>query len=258
MSSNKYQLKYIVVTVAVVFGSLGARSFPQQHETQTVSMDKLLETRVADFELHNETLLDGLWKLARIPVPFGFGFESVLKSNSTIPEIQDPQFSLQLKDKSAREILNALCQADSRYMWSIDGTTVNVFPKDILSDPSYLLNRKLARFELKNSTDVDDGLLAISRQLPPPVEQVAHVQMSGDDSYPPEPWTVTYENLTVRQVVNRLAEHGGPCGTWTFGGSKDFRRFAFFNNLRCLKKKPPSWIKKITESRAQSPQNDMR
>ena len=248
-----HHLKYAVLFLAMTLSLFSQVAPTEQSDAEKGTKDKLLATRVPQFELHNQTLLDGLWKLARIPVPFGFGFEGVLKRDSTTPEIKDTQFSLQVKDKSAREVLNVLCEADSRYTWSTDGATVNVFPKDVVNDPSYLLNRKLQRFELKNATDVDDGLLAISRQLGPPGEQVAHMQMSGEDPYPPEPWTVTYQNLTVRQIVNRLAEHGGPCGTWTFGGSNDFRRFAFFNNLLCSKQPPPDWIQKIIESRPKDP-----
>lgn len=225
----------------------------QQPSSQMEQQEKLLDTKVPEFEMHKETLLDGLWKLARVPVAFGFGFESVLKRRLSDPDIPDPHFSLQLKNKTVREILETLCRADGRFTWSLDGETVNVFPRATINDASYLLNRKLQKFELTNATDVDDGLLAISHQLPPPIEQVAHVQVSGDDPYPPEPWTVTYRNLTVRQIVNRIAEHGGPCGTWTFGGSTDFRRFAFFNNQLCSPKKSPAWIQKIIESRPKNP-----
>ena len=122
------------------------------------------------------------------------------------------------------------------FTWSMDGTTVNVFPRVIINDDSYLLNRKLERYDLKNATDVDKGLFAMARELPPPFEQIAHAQAGGGDPYPPEPWTVTYYNLTVRQVVNRLALHGGSCGIWIFGGAQDFRSFGFFNTyLHCYK-----------------------
>ncbi len=53
--------------------------------------------------------------------------------------------------------------------------------------------------------------------------------LRGDDPYPLEPWTVILENVTVRQVVNRLAEHGGPRGSG-FLAAKDFRAFGFFKN----------------------------
>ena len=213
------------------------------------SSTKSLETRVPEFELRNETLLDGLWKLARGPVPFGFGFEKVLKESLSDPDLPDTALVLKFENKSIREILDALCNADPRYAWSVDGTTVDVFPRSIRNDRFYLLNRELPRLELKNATDVQHGLLAIVRQLPPPVEQIAQAQAGGDDPYPPEPWTVTFENVTVRQVVNRLAEHGGPYGIWIFGGSKDFRAFGFFNTH------PSPWLLKPRVSGARNAQS---
>ena len=194
---------------------------------------RFLETIVPDFEIHNQTLVDAMWKLARGPAPFGFGFEKVLKATLSAPEIADPKLNLTLKDKTVREILDALCLMDSRYTWSLDGVTVNVFPRNLANDPLYLLNRRLDKFELKDAIDVQNGLLAIVRQLPPPAEQVAEAQVGGADPYPPEPWTVTFENLTVRQVVNRLATHGGQCAIWIFGGAQDFRAFGFFNTYLC-------------------------
>ncbi len=153
-----------------------------------------------------------------------------------------------MKDKSLREILNALCEADPRYMWSKDEATVNFYPRAIVNDPSYLLNRRFQRFELENASDTQDGLLAIARQLSPPaVEQIAEAQIGGDDPYPPEPWTVILENVTVRQVVNHLAARGGPRGIWIFGGSKDFRAFGFFNT------RPSPWLEKPEESHPKNP-----
>jgi len=205
----------------------------QQPNGQGVPEDKFLNTKVPEFEMSRENLLDGLRKLAHSPEPFGFGFEIPLKRIFADPDIEDHRFDLRLQNKTIREILDALCEADPRYTWSTAEGTVNVFPRAIVNDDRYLLNRKLDKFELKNATNVDDGLFAISQQLPLPFEQVAHMQFGGDDRYPPEPWTVAYQNLTVRQVVNRLAAHGGACGQWTFGGGMDFRAFAFFNTYLC-------------------------
>jgi hypothetical protein len=239
-------LFFLALMFTVAEGAVG-----QQSAAQGAPEVRFLDTKVPEFEIRDQTLVDGLWKLAGAPAPFAFGFEEVLKKSLSDPDIQDPKFSLQLKNKTVREVLDALCQKDSRFTWSMDGATVNVFPQAIIDDSSYLLNRKLERFELKNATDVENGLLAIVRQLPPPVEQVAHAQIGGADPYPPEPWTVTFENLTVRQVVNRLALHGGPCGTWIFGGATDFRSFGFFNTYACSKQLPP-WIQKIIDSRPKS------
>ena len=70
------------------------RASAQQCGIELYSQNTFLETMVPEFELHHETLLDGLWKLARGPVDFGFGFEKVLKSNLPDPEIPDPHINL--------------------------------------------------------------------------------------------------------------------------------------------------------------------
>lgn len=210
----------------------------QRPRSQAGPEQKFLEANVSEFEMHDQTVVEGLWELARVPAPFAFGFEHVLKKRFADPDIPDLRFNLRLRNMTVREILDALCQADSRYAWSTDGVTVNVFPRSVTSDSAYLLNRKFDRFELKNATDVQNGLLAIVHQLPPPVEQIAQAQAGGDDPYPAEPWTVTYYNLTVRKVANRLAAHGGPCGIWIFGGSEDFRAFGFFNTYLNWTKQP--------------------
>ena len=249
MRYHRRATKCAVLFLAASVGLPSAGQSVLGPQTEFEMRKKVLETRVPRFELHKETLLDGLWKLARGPVPFGFGFEREMKTSLLDPEIPDPLLTLQIQDKSIRKILDALCDADSRYTWSMDGATVDVFPRTVIADPSYLLNRKLDSFELRNASDVQDGLLAIARQLPPPVEQIAQAQIGGDDSYPPESWTVTLENVTVRQVVNRLAEHCGPCAVWIFGGAKDFRAFGFFKTYLCTKQQPPPWAQKFIESR---------
>jgi len=241
-----FQCGALLLTVTLGMPSL--RPSMQQIGLEVQSQNALLETTVPEFELHDGTVLDGLWKLARGPVEFGFGFEKVLKTNLSDPEIPDPRFNLHIRDKPLREVLDALCDADPRYMWSNDGATVNFYPRAIVNDSSYLLNRRFQKFDLKGATEVQDGLLAIARQLSPPtVEQIAQAQLGGDDPYPPEPWTLILENVTVRQVVNRLAAHGGPRGIWIFGGSKDFRAFGFFNT------RPSPWLEKPKESEPRNP-----
>jgi hypothetical protein len=227
--------------------ALGTPACAPSRQAAVENGEKFLENKLSAFELRNETILDGLWKLARGPVPFSFGFEKPLKEKISDPEPPDLPLVLQLQNKSIREILDTLCQADARYTWSFHAGTVDVFPRAVVGDDSYLLNRKLSRFELKNATNVQNGLLAIVRQLPPPLEQIAQAQAGGDDPYPPEPWSITLEDVTVRQVVNKLAAHGGPYGIWIFGGAKDFRAFGFFNTH------PSPWLSKPPQSPSSNP-----
>jgi hypothetical protein len=184
--------------------------------------------RLPEFVLTDGTVLEGVKKLSSEQKGFSFGFENVLRAKFSDPPVTDVRFSLRLENKSVREILDALCEADRRYTWSAGDSFVNVYPLASVDDSHYLPNRKLAKLEIRNITDVEQGLLAIAQQLPPPEEQVAHVQLGGDASYPPGPWSRSFENLTVREAVNLLTNHMGARACWIFGGSLDFRSFAFF------------------------------
>jgi len=192
--------------------------------------DLVLSKDIPHFAMTQGTLSDGLKSLSSGPIPFALGFEEVLRERFADPTTRDPHFDLELKNKTVREVLNALCLRDPRYTWSVDGSTINVYPRATVEDTSYLLNRRLVKFELNEITGVDQGLLAIVHQLPPPEEQVAHVQMGGDSSYPPEPWKASFQNLSVRQAINQLVAHMGPRACWVFHGSRDFRSFTFLRS----------------------------
>lgn len=187
-----------------------------------------LRVRIPRFELVNETLADGIAKLSLESLPLAIGLEEVLRPRFSDPPVPSPRFSMKLEDKTVREVLDALCGKDSRYTWSRDGAVINIYPRATVGDPTYLLNRKLEKLELKGITDVEQGLSAIVQQLPRPKEQIALVQIGGDIAYPPQPWTATFEGVTVRQVINRLASHMDARTSWVFSGSKDFRAFSFF------------------------------
>lgn len=247
------ELKWALLFAAIFLLAVPGIVRGQMPERQALPKESLLDTMIPAFELENQALLDGIWKLARGPAPFGFGFEKVLKQKSSDPDSAEPRISVLLREKSVREVLDALCQADGRYVWSVDGSTINLFPKAVADDPTYLFNRKVVRYMLKDVTDIQDGLLAIIRQLPPPEEQVAIAQVGGGgDPYPPEPWSLTLDNRSVREVVNRLASHGGQCAVWIFGGARDFRAFGFFNTYLCSKKSPPL-VPKSTDPPPKSP-----
>jgi len=252
-SKSRRSSPFFVVALTLLLAAGATARAPADQETQEPNF---LEIRVPEFKLQNETLLDGLWKLTRIPAPFWIGYEDTLrrKGEGMLPAPPGRDLSLSLVNKTYREIFDALCRADSKFTWSADGDTVNVYPRAVVGDPAYLLNRRLAQFELQKATRVEEGLLAVARQLPPPFEQVAVVQFSGDDTYPPQPWTISFQQVTVRQVVNRLAAHGGGCGVWTFGGAIDFRRFAFFRNPQCDEKPVPAAFRGPRDQTTPAPQ----
>jgi len=194
---------------------------------KVTTVDSVLNSEISAFNLNDETIEVGLKRLASGSAAFAMGFEHELKSKQTDPPIQDPCLTLHLTATTVRGALDAMCQSDGRYTWSTDDAFINVYPIKTVNLGSYLMNRRLTKLDLKELTDIQQGLLTIVNQLPPPREQVAIAQVGGDDTYPAEPWTTRYENLTVRQAINRLVRHMGERASWAFTGSTDFRAFAF-------------------------------
>lgn len=194
--------------------------------------DSALSLRVERFELANQTFADGIRLLQAQNLPLNLGFEMVLKAKDTDPSPPEVHFSLRRNGATVREILEALCGMDGRYTWSQDGSVVNVYPRSIADDPSYLLNRRIPQVELKEASDAYQVLNPITHNLPPPKEQIGYSHVGGDVLYS-KPWTTTFDNLTVRQIINRATSHLGPHGGWVFYGSQDLRWFTFH-------KAPPS------------------
>jgi len=185
-----------------------------------------LEQRVLHFELSDAILRDGIAELSSKSIEgLHLGVEEVLREDiNDGPRTRSPHFSLRLENKTLREILDALCDADSRYMWSSDGVSINVYPKAVLGNRSYLLNYELERITAIDIPNPDQGLTPLAKLLPN--EQIGYAGVGNDPEYA-KPWTVTFEHLTVRQYINRIAEHLGPRSSWIWQGSRKERMFTF-------------------------------
>jgi hypothetical protein len=88
------------------------------------NLEAILDTRIQEFNLNNETIEVGLKRLATGAIVFAMGFEHELKSKLTDPPIPDPRLTLHLKMVTVHETLDAMCRADARYTWSTDETFV--------------------------------------------------------------------------------------------------------------------------------------
>jgi len=186
----------------------------------------VLDQRIAHFHVSNASLLDGLAELSRFPnLSLHLGIEEALREKFDSRQDRSVPFSVDLADVTVRQLLDALCDADKRYAWSTDGSTVNVYPKARVADTTDLLNFRIDEIQLKGIPNPDEALTPLSKMFPN--EQVGYMQAGmGDYSYA-SPWTVTLDNLTVRQLANRLAEHMGPNTAWDWQGGKDGRVFTF-------------------------------
>lgn len=184
-----------------------------------------LDQKVQDFEVTDASLIDALSALSSNSIEnLHLGIEQLLRNRLSDPEDRSVLFSLHLKNETVRNILDAVCRLDARYAWSTDGSSINIYPRAIVSDPSYLLNLQLQQITLTDIPDPDKMFSPLHKQLPR--EELGYIQTGGDISYT-EPWTVTFEHLTVRQLINRVAEHLGPRSSWIFHGTKSERLFTF-------------------------------
>jgi hypothetical protein len=185
-----------------------------------------LSHKVAHFDMKDATLVDALSKLSLEPIAgLHLGIEEIIRENRSEVADRSVRFSLTLHDESVRDILDTLCKSDNRYTWSTDGSSVNVYPLEIIDNSSYLLNRKLDSIALENINSPSDALNSLMRLLPG--EQLGVAQVGPYNGYP-ESWTASFSHLTVRQLMNRLSEHDGPCGGWIWSGFVGQRFFAYF------------------------------
>jgi hypothetical protein len=209
----------VVLTVATLCAIAGAQVEPL--------INSVLDRRVAVFDLTDATVIDGFSKLSAEPISgLHLGVEEILRARWPDMPIPPVKFSLKLQSATVRGILDALCQHDNRYQWSVDGSTINVFPQDSLRDVTFFLNKKIPQIELTGVPNPEEALTPLARLLSD--EQLGYAGAGGDSSYT-QPWTTRFDDVTVRQFINRISEHIGPRGGWILNGSKEQRLFFFFN-----------------------------
>lgn len=209
----------------LLFLALIPFSYGQMNQigSETKPSKSPLHFRLAHFELTDSTLIEGLSKLSLEPIAgLHVGIEVALRETLLEAPDRSVRFSLTLEDTTVRDIVETLCQFDGRYTWSTDGISINVYPRLTIGQPAYLLNRELEEITLDNINDPYEALTPLAKLLPG--EQIGYAGIGGDTSYL-KPWSVAFNHLTVRQLMNRVTEHIGPRGWWIWSGSKDQRFF---------------------------------
>lgn len=186
-----------------------------------------LDVVVNRFDVTDAILREGLSVLSLKQVPgLHLGFEEIIRERiQDDPRSLTSHFSLHVQNKTVREILAALCDADRRYTWSEDASSVNVYPRQANADRSYLLNLRIRHIVVTETPDADQAVTALSGLFPG--QQIGYFPPGlGDNSYS-SPWTATFEDLSVRQFINRIAEHMGPQTSWVWEGGRGERGFIF-------------------------------
>ncbi len=186
-----------------------------------------LNDRVAQFAMTDTTIIAALSKLSDEPIAgLHLGIEEIIRDTASEPADRNVRFSVSLHDATVRDIIAVLCKSDRRYTWPADGATVNVYPRETVGKSSYLLNREVGTIALKNINGPADALTSLMKLLPD--GQLGYAGIGLNNDYP-EPWSAVFNNLTVRQLMNRLCEHDARRGGWLWSGSKGQRFFAYFD-----------------------------
>lgn len=195
-----------------------------------------LDFKIEHFDAVDAILRDAVHELGLKNVEgLHLGMEELIRENiNQDPRTLNPHFSLHLEGKTVRQILDQLCQSDSRYTWSVDGASVNIYPVAIIGDPSYLLNLPIRSIEVKDIPDPDQGLTPLWKLFPQ--LQIGYSGRGLASNQYTESWTGTFENLTVRQFIDRLAEHMGPRTSWIWQGGRNERLFTFWKETSVIKR----------------------
>lgn len=200
---------------------------PRAGQAAEASAKPPLDARVKRLDVADGILRDGLSELSLKNVSgLHLGFEEIIRDKiQDDPRAQSSHFSLHLQGKTVREVLDELCNADIRYAWSEDGATINVYPQATANDPSYLLDLRIDKIIVRDIPDPNQALTPLWKRFP--AQQVGYAGPGLARNTYAEPWTAVFERLTVRQFINRIAEHMGPQTSWVWQGGRNERMFTF-------------------------------
>ncbi len=196
---------------------------------QTTNAGDSFEQRIAVLTLDGETIFAAIGKLSQT-ADIVFSIEGRLPPKNGGPLPPHPRFSGRIEGRSLKEVLDWLCGLDPEYTWTRDHNTANLFPRAVLNDSSYLLNRKLAILRFDGEPDAGKAVLAVVGQLPGAREQLAFLQGGGSTTFAKPP-KATFRNVTVREALNRIAEQLGPTWGWQFSGTNEFKFVVFHERI---------------------------
>jgi hypothetical protein len=210
-----------------VIGLVSSTSSSSRTQVKGADLPDPVEQKVGPIILENEYFVDGLAKLNVQTRGVGFAIE-FLGGKTNSPPPADSRFTTERGTGTVGGALDWLCGLDTRYTWKLEGQTVNIIPRERLSDPNYFFNRKLSGLKFVDLRSANDSLDKIFKLVAKPTESVISLSDAGSFS---KPWTVTFENTTVRDALNRVAENLGVGHGWMVYGNDETRIINFYDLL---------------------------
>lgn len=208
--------------VMFAFTQLSLGELSKKHTSNEIP----LNARIDHFDITDGVMRDALSELStKLINHIHLGFEEITRNKiQDDPRASGPHFSLHVKDRTVAELLDKFCKLDSRYIWSADGITINIYPRDA-NDKSYLMNLWIRKIDIKDVPDPNQALTPLAKLFPQ--QQIGYIGIGVANNTYPAPWTARFEQLTVRQFINRITEHIGPETSWIWQGGQHERLFTF-------------------------------
>ena len=191
--------------------------------------ENTFQRHIGGVQLKDQSIIDGVALMSRgaglaVSVEYPLG----KTISSPVPALKT--FTANVEPGTVSEVLNRLCAIDSTFAWTRIGNMTNVAPRSVANDPSYLLNRKVGELTFRGVRAADDAVMQIADELPGSREQIALLAAGMSLGFA-QPWSTTLKDVTVREVLDLIAEQLGPSYGWQFSGSQDFRIGTFHQGL---------------------------
>ncbi len=173
----------------------------------------ILDLKIPEFQVSNATMEEALREL------HAWGIQVCLEKAPRQNGEEEGKISVNLRDASVREVLNALVSEDKRYAWeryrrmSVSLTNlINVFPVGAKEDPSNLMNIKAKKVVVKAYTTPENLIQSISEFVPELVRKLYVGRGGIAGSIPGGPIgpielyiDFKFEGMTVRDILNEIA-----------------------------------------------------
>jgi hypothetical protein len=224
----------VMILVAALASALSVGKRLQNAAAQPPGTPQTLQDPIKQaappLELNNETILDGLGKLNQSTTGVGYAVEMPLGQTISAKAPALRRFQVVLAPNTLANVLDQLCQLDPTFSWQRVGSEINVFPRALENDKSYLFNRKLELLEIKDAPDAQAAVFQAVAQLPPPREQIAMMQTGASVNFS-RTWNASFKDITIREAFDKIAQQIGSNYGWQFTGAADFRIVIFYARL---------------------------
>jgi hypothetical protein len=223
VKSNPRIADFVFVAATLVALLLAAQRVCAQATEASDPFDRITST----FQLDQQTMFEAI---ARLNESTGIvvSVERVLGTEGEGPV--DPKFTATIGGGKPASILDEICDLDGQYSWARDGNVVNIFPRRSVKDRAYLFNRKIPVLKLKDAADAPSAAIDAVHALSGPPAQLIVLILGNLDFE--KPWTTTIGDLSLRQAINRIAEHLCVTCGWQLSGTDTTPTIVFYRRLQ--------------------------